>query len=259
MGKNRKWVLENNLSEAVWDHFKGSTPAGHTIAQFSDAPSSTKPPAKSSPVPLMLGKGKGQPKGDGRGSSSKRWSEGGRRRTQSASFPQPGRAVDGSPSPSRQVGGSTVGRRRRGSSDSGIEGGVHESSNPSAGPTSARSGGTDESISGSVTEEAGVKPLKPRKSGWTSRRGMSIECLAIRSQGAIKCFHCHQRSTRGDSSIAIEDCTDGSISGRRLHPGGDPDEETQDVGRFFHRFGASGRRRPRAGALMSNLTKPTCR
>ena len=40
---------------------------------------------------------------------------------------------------------------------------------------------------------------------------------------------------------------------RRLHPGGVPDQETQDFGRFFHRFGVFGRWASQGGALMTNL------
>ena len=193
------------------DDFEGSTSAGHTITQFSDAPCIHEVPredfsssfearqrARVSPKERVF---------------FQRWSEV-RRRTQSAPFPQSGRAVDGNPGPSRQVGGSIVGPRRKGSCGSGIEGDVNESSNPSAGPTSARSGGTDRSISGPVTEEIGVNGCRNQENqggyqgvgGQDPRRGTSIGCLAIRYQGAIESFHCRQRSTRGDSSIAIEDC-----------------------------------------------------
>ena len=40
--------------------------------------------------------------------------------------------------------------------------------------------------------------------GQDPRRGTSIGCLACRSQGATESFHCHQRSSRGDSSTTIE-------------------------------------------------------
>ena len=241
MGKNRKWVHENNLSEAVW----------RTISRGPRPPAATRRHPRSlqgsrSPKEMVEGL---LPK-DGQKEAAEE------------------RKVHHSLNPDEQLMAAQVRVAKLeaallaiGEEDPAAVG-LKEALTKvriqaQVRPVQYRVAQTG-SISGLVTEEVGVKLLKLTKPGWTSRRGMSIECLAIRSQGAIECFHCHQRSTRGDSSIAIEDCTDGSISGRRLHPGGDPDEETQDVGRFFPRFGASGRRRLRAGALMSNLTKPTC-
>ena len=72
MDKNRKWVFEDNLSEAVWRTIlRGPRPPATPSPNSATRRASTKPPEKISPAPSKRGKGKGQPKGDGRGSSSK--------------------------------------------------------------------------------------------------------------------------------------------------------------------------------------------
>ena len=48
-------------------------------------------------------------------------------------------------------------------------------------------------------------------------------------------------------------------SGRRLHPGGDPNEETRDIGRFFPRFGASRRWASQGGCFDVQFDRPSRR
>ena len=252
MGRNRKLILEDKLSEAVWRTIlRGPRPPGAFWPRAERNSSPAVKPAKpsaaatSSPFPpSKKGKGKGQ-----RSSKETPFKAQGQpqpteeRKAQSLN---PGRAVEGSPGPRQEDRGSFGCPRRGGSSSNRIEGGTDQGSRQSPGPACPRPGRSNRSVSISLTQEiekliAEAEKIKAdvdRIGGQDPRWGTSVEGLAVRSQVSDKSIHSGQRPSGGNSSLAFEDCADGGVTGRGVRSGV---EETEDVG-VFPRSGDVGGR-----------------
>ena len=243
MGKNRKWVLEDKLSEAVWRTIRGPRPPGTPSPNSVTRRPSTKPPEKSSPVPSKRGKGKGQPKGDGRGSSSKEHHS-----------LNPDEQLKAAQVRVAKFEAALLALGEEDPAAVGLKQALTKARiQVQVRPVQDRVAQTEaflvqsrKKLESMVVEaekiRLDIKELEAKiQDGERRLDALRVEAKAQPSPFTVT------SDPQGDSSTAIEDCTDGSISRRRLHPGGVPDQETQDSGRFFPRFGAFGRRRASQG------------